>query len=116
MTDATRRGVAYIAGRLLAQRASTSVYDLAARKHFLFSGEVSPGNIAVYDYSNRCHISGTPGSIYHFGNRRHLSIEVSGRSFSGYDFHSRKHFSGTVSGSTISIYDFERGRHFNYVV
>jgi hypothetical protein len=116
MTDATRRAVAYIAARMAGQRDAGSVYDFAANRRFLFSGQVEPGSVQVYDYASRCHISGSPSSLYHFGNRRHLTLAVSGSSFNGYDFASRQHFSGTVSGSSVSVYDFEVGRHFQYSV
>ncbi|WP_272474643.1 hypothetical protein [Baekduia alba] len=92
------------------------MYDFTARKHFQFSGEVTPGSVQVYDYGARCHISGSPSSMYHHGNRRHLTVTLSGSSFNGYDFASRRHFNGTVSGSSIAIYDFEVGRFFQYSV
>jgi hypothetical protein len=116
MTDATRRAVAYIAARMAGRRDAGSVYDFSAGRHFHFSGQVEPGSVQVYDYDSRCHISGSPSSLYHFGNQRHLSLTLSGSSFSGYDFSSRAHFNGSVSGSSVSVYDFDVGQHFQYAV
>jgi hypothetical protein len=116
MNDATRRAVAYVAARLAGQRDSNAVYDYAAGKHYFFSGTVQGGNVQVYDFDSRCHISGNPGSLYHFGNRSHLNIESQGGDFHGYDFASRRHFNGRVTGSSVSIYDHETNRHYNYAV
>jgi hypothetical protein len=116
VTSETRRGVAYIVGRLASERRATAVYDTEIGRHFLFSGEVAPGRISVYDYMAAAHIVGTPGSLYHHGNSAHLNLSLRGRSFSGYDFHSGDHFSGTVNGSNVSIYDSGFGKHFVYFV
>jgi hypothetical protein len=116
MNQETRRAVAYIAARLAGQRDSGVVYDYDARRHFNFSGHVEPGNIQVYDYSCRCHISGTQQSLYHFGNRRHLTIDPRGANFTGYDYASRRFYSGHVAGALVSIYDHGTGRHHNYSV
>jgi hypothetical protein len=116
MTDATRRAVTYIAARMAGRRDVGSVYDFSAGRHFHFSGEVDPGHVQVYDYDSRCHISGAPSSLYHFGNHRHLTLMMTDSHFSGYDFASRQHFHGQVSGSSVSVYDFEHGRHYQYSV
>lgn len=116
MTPQTRRAVAYIVGRLSSNSRATAVYDNDQGNHFMFSGQVGPGRISIYDYAAGVHVTGTPGSLYHYGNNAHLNLSLRGRSFSGYDFHTGSHFSGTVSGSSVSIYDHQSSRYFNYLV
>ena len=116
MDDPTRRAIAYIAARLAGQRDSGSVYDHDARKHFHFSGQVEPGSVSIYDFSTRSHIGGSPSSLYHFGNRRHMTLTVSGQTFQGFDFASGSHFSGTISGSSLTVFDHGSRRHHHYSV
>lgn len=93
-----------------------SVYDHDARKHFHFSGQVEPGSVSIYDFSTRSHIGGSPTSLYHFGNRRHMTLTVSGQTFQGFDFASGSHFSGTISGSSVTVFDYGSRRHHHYSV
>ena len=116
MKDHTRRAVAYIAARIVCRQSAGSLYDYQAARHFSFGGDVNPSSISVYDYEEQCHIGGSAASLYHYGNRKHLSLEVSGKDFSGYDYDTGKHFSGSVSGNAVSVYDYEHGRHFTYSV
>jgi hypothetical protein len=116
MTAATRRAVAYIAGRLVTGRNSNGIYDFDAGNHFNFSGTVEPGRVHIFDYTSSCHIGGSPGLLYHHGTGGHLNLKLRQGRINGYDFHSGAHFSGTVSGSKVSIHDFETGNFYNYSV
>ncbi len=116
MKDHTRRAVAYIAARLLGETTGSAVYDYSASKHFHFGGDVDASRCSAYDYEQRCHISGTPPTLYHHGNCKHLSIKADGTGFTGYDYDTGKHFSGSVRGCAISVYDYDGGRHYNYSV
>jgi hypothetical protein len=111
----TRRAVAYIVFRL-ARNSASAVYDYEASAHFHFSGDVTSKNCSAYDHGQGCHISGTPPSLYHHGNGKHLTVEMTDNGFSGYDYDSGKHFTGTVNGSTISLYDYDDGRFYSYSV
>lgn len=44
------------------------------------SGDVKTGGVAVYDYEQRCHITGSGGSLYHHGNRAHITLQLNGAS------------------------------------
>lgn len=115
MNARTRRAVVFIVSRLTGGQA-TSVYDFDAGAHFHFSGDVSAKECRAFDHGEGAHITGTPPSLYHHGNAKHLTVEVEGDAFSGYDYDSGKHFSGKVSGKTISLYDYDGGGYHNYAV
>src|SRR6266545_5859626 len=108
MNDHTRRAVACVVAATEKGKAS-SVYDYGASRYFSFTASVEDGRVSAYDYEQRCHISGTLPSLYHYGNRKHLTLNVTpDGKFDGYDYTSRKHFSGTVrSNGSVSIYDYE---------
>src|SRR5437899_1531974 len=116
MNAHTRRAVAYIAGRLVTGTDSGSVYDYSAPGYFNFSGDVSEGNVNVYDYGQSCFVGGTLPSLYHYGNSRHLDLTVSGTDFEGYDYATGRHFSGSVSSASVSVYDYEHGSYFEYTL
>jgi len=128
----TRRAVAYIVGRLVTDTHSGTVYDYSAKAYFSFSGEVSPSQIAVYDSMVRCGINGAEGNgggiiplgkpslreffLYHYGNAKHLSVEITGGRFQGYDYDSGRHYSGFVNGNLITLFDYEFLMRFNYLL
>lgn len=122
----TRRVVAYIVGRLVTDMQSATVYDYSAKTHFPYSGEVSASRIAVYDCMVRCNINGGESSagksplreffLYHYGNAKHLSVEITGGRFQGFDYDSGRHYSGSVNGNLITLFDYEFLMRFNYLL
>lgn len=116
MKPHTRCAVAYIVGRLIEGKDGTSVYDYSANKHFSFSGGVSSRDVSVYDYEQGCHVGGSISSLYHYGNSKHLSLEIRGRDFTGYDYDTQQHYSGSVSGGSVTLYDYDGGAYFNYAI
>ena len=111
--------MAYIAGRAISDRGTTSVFDYSMGGFATFSGSISQSQVNVFDHLARCHVSGSRHgnqfSLFHYGNGRHLSMKVEGYgSFSGFDYSSSSHFSGTITGSSISLYDYESGGWFSY--
>lgn len=115
MNDHTRRAVACIAAAVRKGKAG-SVYDYAASRYFTFSASVEGGQVSAYDYEQHCHISGTLPSLYHYGNRNHLTLNVKpDGNLEGYDYASGNHFSGKVDASgSVSVYDHEQRRYFSY--
>jgi hypothetical protein len=78
------------------------------------SGAVKAGSVAVYDHEQRCHITGAGGTLYHYGNHAHITLQLNGPNFSGYDYDSKAHFSGTVNQQSISVYDYGAKAFYNY--
>ena len=120
MNDNTRRAIALITGSIVAGKNPSSVYDYAFSKLFPFSRQASLTNVNVYDYTEKCHITGSGKngnfSLYHYGNSKHITLEIKGNSFSGYDHHTTAHYNGQVNGTSISVYDYQHSQHFNYSV
>jgi|LakMenEpi03Aug12_release.lakeMendotaPanAssembly.Ray.scaffolds.fasta_scaffold1156437_1 hypothetical protein len=118
MKPHTRRAIAFIAGSIITGKNSSSVYDYSESKHFMFSGEATLEHVNIYDYGEKCHVSGSGSSssfsLFHYGNSKHIQLSIQGTSFNGFDYETNKHFNGTVSGGSISLYDYEEGKHFNF--
>ena len=115
MKSNTRACIAYIAACLNGE-SSSHVYDHSRSKFINVSGNVSSANVNIYDYERGCYISGSPGSLYDYGNGAHIQLTVNGSQFTGYDYDSGNHFSGSVNGSSVNIYDYEKSAYFNYSV
>jgi hypothetical protein len=116
----SRAAIAYIAGRLISGRHSSSVYDYARSKFINFSGTVQSGRVQVFDHETGNHFvgSGSEASInlFEYGRGAHIHLAIAGHSFSGFDYGSGTHFSGTVTGGTIAVYDYGESQYFNYSV
>lgn len=116
MKPHTRRAIAYIVGSFISKSGGNSIYDYSTSQHHSFSNSSHDTNIAVYDYSESCHITGILPTIYHYGNGRHISIQINDTGFSGYDYDESCHFSGSVNGHSVSIYDYGESSHFNFSI
>lgn len=120
MKPYVRAAVAYVAGRAISRRGSSSVYDYSASGHRSISGSVTEGGVSVYDHTECCHFSGSGNGssyrLYHYGESAHVSLSINGESFSGYDYGTSSHFSWRVSGASVSLYDYSDSRHYSYSV
>ena len=116
MNAHVRRAVAYIAGRLVTNSDSAAIYDASEGRFVNFSGQVTPQNVNIYDYDERCFIGGTPSSLFHYGDSQFIQLNINGRQFSGFDFGSAQHFSGSVQARNVTVYDYEHGNYFNYSI
>lgn len=121
MKSNTRACIACIAGCIILNKKSLSVYDYSQRKYVNISGNVDNQCVNIYDYEQMCHISGNSNgvgfSLYHYGDSHHIDIKIDGNGFNGYDYGSSAHFSGQVSGNgSVSVYDYEKSSYFNYSV
>ena len=113
---ATRRAVAYIAGRLISGSNASSVYDYSTGRHTNFSGEVSRSRVSVFDYDRSASVSGSPPSLFDYGNGAHIRLTTQGTAFKGFDYGSGDHFSGRVNGRSVSLFDYGASAHYNYTV
>lgn len=116
MKPRTRRAIAYIIGCLISGKKSTAVYDYASSQHYSFSLNISESGVSAFDYSERCYVSGGFSSLYHYGNRQYISIQINDNQLNGYDYDERCHFSGTVNNSNVSLYDYGVSTYFNFSV
>lgn len=112
----TRRAVAYVAGTLITGYESSAVYDYQDKRHVSMSGAVTSSGVSVYDHEQRCHIAGSSVSLYHYGNRAHITLQLNGANFSSYDYDSNAHFSGTANSRNLQVYDYETRAHYNYLL
>jgi hypothetical protein len=116
MKEHVRTAIAYIAGKLISSSASSSIFNYSASRYTQFSGTVSPNNVSVYDYDKSCHISGTPQTLYHYGDSHYITLSISGSTFKGFDYGTSTHFSGNVNVRSISLFDYGEGKHFQYSI
>ena len=76
MKDSSRATIAYIAGRVINNSKSSSVYDYSKSKHINISGEINTKQVNVYNYEKGCHFSGNRSrsnySIYNYGDGCHI--------------------------------------------
>ena len=116
MKPHTRRVTAYIAARLVSRADTTNIYDNTEAQNYSFSGNVSKGNVSIYDHAQQCQIRGTPRNLFHYGNAKYINLSVSGNNFKGFDADSNSNFHGNVEARSVSIYDPEAKRYFSYWV
>ena len=109
MKEEIRRVVAYAAvGRVNSEFAS-SIYSYATGRYTSMSES--------YDYGASAHLSGIgEGTIYHYGENAHISLDMRGNDFDGYDHSTGSHFSGSVNGRSVNLYDYGSGQYFDYSV
>ncbi len=116
MKPHVRRTIAYIAACVILNKRSTAIFDYATSKYYSFLINLSQSGIAVYDYEQRCHISGGYTSLYHYGERAYISLSIDGERFSGFDYGEHCYFSGSVSGNSVSMFDYSVSSYFNYSI
>lgn len=114
MKTELRRGVAYIAQRVVRGSDASAIYDYESGAYYQFSGDVSATKVNVYDYSRGCFLGGDIPSLYDYGEGAFFEFKVDGNRINGYDYESGSFFEATVSGQSISVYDYDVGAFFNY--
>jgi len=112
--------VAYVAGRLVSGKESSSVYDFAEKDYTSLGGSISPSSVNVFDYTHNCNFSGGGDGhalvLFHFGVSNYVSLKVQGDRFSSYDYDSASRFSGAVRHYLIRGYDSELKKWFSYSI
>lgn len=111
-----RRGIAYIAQRVVRGDNISAVFDYESSTYYQFSGEVSGTHVNVYDYDRRCFLGGNIPSLYDYGEGSFFECKIDGNRVTGYDYESGSFYEATVSGQNVSIYDYDVGTFFNYSV
>lgn len=118
MTKETRRAIAYIAGRAIANVTSSYVYDSDAGETTYFSGTVAPYRVQVFDHEAGSHITGSGNfsslNLFHHGQSSHINLNIAGRTFRGFDYGDGSHFYGNVSGRSAYLYDYGTGNHYSF--
>ena len=113
MKAGTRASIAYIAAKLSGSN-SSHVYDYSNSKFLNFSGSANSSSVNVYDFDRSCYITGSPTSLFDYGNSAHIQLSMNGNKFTGYDYDSGNHFSGTIRGNSINLYDYETSSFYDY--
>ena len=114
MKAGLRRGVAYIAQRVVNRADISAIYDYDSGSYYQFSGEASETAVNVYDYDRGCFIGGDLPSLYDYGEGSFVELKVNGQRIDGYDYESGSFYEATVSGKEVSVYDYGEGSFFNY--
>jgi hypothetical protein len=120
MEKFVRAAVAYVAGRLISGKESSSIYDFSEKDYTSLGGPVSPASVNVFDYTHACYISGGGNGqtlkLFHCGVNNYISLTLRGDSFAGYDYGSGSHFSGMVRRFRIRLYDSGSNAYFSYSI
>jgi hypothetical protein len=118
MKDSIRAVIAYIAGRAITGKKAPSIYDDTQKKDINISGDVDAESANVYDYDDRCYITGKLGNLFHYGEKGgekgYVQMEFKGGKAKGYDYNSKCYYEATVSENSVSVYDYETGKHHQY--
>lgn len=111
-----RRGIAYLAQRVISEKDLSAIYDYDSGSYYQFSGDVSRARVNIYDYDRSCFLGGDPPSLYDYGEGNFFEFKIEGNRVNGYDYESGSFFEATVSDRNVSVYDYEVGAFFNYSV
>jgi hypothetical protein len=107
MNPLTRACIAYIAGRLVSEEGSSSIYDHSQKVRISFDGIVTPANVDVCDETKKCCFSGSGhDSRFYLCDRSglyHVDLKIVDNTFEGYDYSASCDFIGKVNGTSISI-------------
>jgi hypothetical protein len=120
MESDVRAAIAYIAGRLILGRDAAFVYDhFTAAKH-LFSGDVAPERVFVYDIGRNCYFgglfNGTQYPLWHYGRSHFVDLKIEGDKFKGFDHSKGANFHGSVTPGEVRICDYSTGGYSLYSV
>ena len=87
MEPDVRAAIVYIAARMILDREAKIVYDVFKGKRYYFTGQVSADRVHIWDYDERCFLSGElrngQFAVWHHRNRQFVDLRVGGRALSG---------------------------------
>lgn len=115
-----RTAIAFIAGTIISGKEASSIADSLRDKRFRFSGQIEEGIIKLQDEDQKCTISGSGNNgnyvLYHFGERKFISLNIDKNSFNGLDHGSYTYFNGTVSKNRIKFHDFSENKKYEFLI
>lgn len=118
MKHEVRAMVAYVVSRLVCGGESSFVFDASGLGHRSMAGTVSEKCVNVYDYTARCHLTGTSSggwfALYHHGAKAHMTLRLTGESFRGFDHGEGRGFHGVVRGPRVLLLDQAENRGFSF--
>jgi hypothetical protein len=120
MRDHTRRGVAYVVGRL-AGHPSGAVFDHEISSWTPIAGHVDYGAVRVYDYQRRAHLTGSRFreslNLFDHADGVHVQLSTSGPGrYTGYDHGTDSRFEVRAHGRSVEVYDHQTRRLYCYSV
>lgn len=116
MQNNQRPAIAAIAYMLIANKQVSSVYCYKQSKYISLSGEATLKSVNIYDYDRQTYISGSDNSLYDYGTKSYVSLDISGKTFNGYDYNSSAYFSGNIQNGSVSLYDYETSQYYSFAV
>ena len=118
MKSHVRTAIAFIAGILISGEEASSISDAHEEKRYHFSGQIEKKVIKLTDEEKKCSISGSGSNgnyvLYHFGERKFISLNIEKRTFNGLDHGSYTYFNGTVTNNKISFHDFGENEIYEF--
>lgn len=98
MKPRTRACAGHVVLWLVPGKQSISIYDYARRSHVIISAGISGSSVHVFNHGRSAHFvgagSGGRRSLYDYGYRHPVSLQIHGSLYKGYDYGTRGHFSG----------------------
>jgi hypothetical protein len=118
MRDDVRDIIAFIVGKYISEKKTSSIYSYEKNSYIQISGDVTERKINVFDYRIKNYLAGNGNnnkfSLYHYEYKKYIDLSFKNNNFEGFDYDSRKHFSGDVKGNSISLYDYDTRKYYNY--
>jgi hypothetical protein len=115
-----RTVIAFIAGVLISGKEAWSINDPRGDNYSKFSGRIEENIVKIFDEDRKYSISGSGSNgnyvLYHFGERKFISLNIEKNSFNGLDHGSYTFFNGTVSKSKIRFHDFADNKKYEFIL
>ena len=115
-----RTAIALIAGSLISGKGVSSINYPEGGECSKFSGRIEDNIIKVFDEDRDCSISGSGSNgnyvLYHFGERKFISLNIEKNSFNGLDHGSYTYFNGTVRENKVKFHDFSENKKYEFVL
>ncbi len=120
MNTHLRTVIAFIAGILISGKETWSIKDPQCQKYSKFSGRIEENIVKIFDEDQKCSISGSGSNgnyvLYHFGDRKFISMNIEKTSFNGLDHGSYTFFNGTIRKNKVKFHDFADDKKYEFVL